>query len=164
MFTSAHGTYESLTAHAGGYHGANNLQMQETEKLYNETSDAFTNIAMTATSDKERLSKLTTTNFTLTGQLAEKDKLIATLQAQLRINSNTPHQVSACDKNKHYCWNHGIRISSNHNSTNYHDPRKCPKRESSIDSTMGGKDAWQGRPVEDDKIKFNLANNLSDYP
>jgi hypothetical protein len=30
MFTSAHETYETLTAQAGGYHGANNVQAQET--------------------------------------------------------------------------------------------------------------------------------------
>jgi hypothetical protein len=32
MFTSAHETYEALTAQAGGYHGANNVKAQETEK------------------------------------------------------------------------------------------------------------------------------------
>jgi hypothetical protein len=35
MFTSAHAAYEALTAQAGGYHGANNVQAQETEKFYN---------------------------------------------------------------------------------------------------------------------------------
>jgi hypothetical protein len=55
MFTSAHDTYESLTAQSGGYHGANNVQAQETEKLYNETANMFANLAMAATSDKELL-------------------------------------------------------------------------------------------------------------
>jgi hypothetical protein len=36
MFTSAHDTYEALTAQTGGYHGTNNVQAQETEKFYNE--------------------------------------------------------------------------------------------------------------------------------
>jgi hypothetical protein len=52
MFTSAHETYESLMAQAGGYHGANHVQAQETEKFCNETVDAFTNLAMVATADK----------------------------------------------------------------------------------------------------------------
>jgi hypothetical protein len=52
MFMEAHETYESLTAQAGGYHGANHVQAQETEKLYNETADTFANLAMAATSDK----------------------------------------------------------------------------------------------------------------
>jgi hypothetical protein len=41
MFTTAHETYETLTAQAGGYHGANHVQTQDTEKLYNETAEAF---------------------------------------------------------------------------------------------------------------------------
>jgi hypothetical protein len=78
--------------------------MQETEKFYNETAEAFSNLAMAATADKYLLSTLTNTNSTLMGQLAAKDKIIAALQAQLR-NSNgatTPpnvnHPVSATKK------------------------------------------------------------------
>jgi hypothetical protein len=52
LFTAAHETYEELTAQAGGYHGANHVQTQETEKFYNETADAFANLAMVATTDK----------------------------------------------------------------------------------------------------------------
>jgi hypothetical protein len=52
IFTSAHETYETLTAHAGGYHGANNVQAQETEEIYNETAEAFANLVMAATADK----------------------------------------------------------------------------------------------------------------
>jgi hypothetical protein len=59
MFTSAHDTYEALTAQAGGYHGAKNVQAQETEKFYNKTADAFANLAMAATADKDLLSTLT---------------------------------------------------------------------------------------------------------
>jgi hypothetical protein len=55
MFKSALKTYEILTAQAGGYHGANNIQAQETEKFYNETAEAFANLAMTATADKDLL-------------------------------------------------------------------------------------------------------------
>jgi hypothetical protein len=96
MFTAAHETYEALTAQAGGYHGAKNAQTQETEKFYNEMAEAFANIAMAATADKDPLSTLNNTNSTLTGQLAEKGKIIAALQAQLR-NSNgvtTPPNVN----------------------------------------------------------------------
>jgi hypothetical protein len=67
MFTEAHETYETLTAQAGGYHGANHVQTQDTEKFYNETAEAFANLAMAATSDKDLLSTLTSTNATLTG-------------------------------------------------------------------------------------------------
>jgi hypothetical protein len=52
MFTSTHETNESLTAQAGGYHGANHVQAQETEKFYNENADAFANLAIAATADK----------------------------------------------------------------------------------------------------------------
>jgi hypothetical protein len=51
---------------------------------------------MDATADKYLLSTLTSTNSTLMGQLAAKDKIIAALQAQLR-NSNgvaTPPNVN----------------------------------------------------------------------
>jgi hypothetical protein len=86
MFTSAYETYESLTAQFGGYHGANNVQSKESEKFYNETADEFTNLAMTATTDKELIYTLANTNSTLTGQLAAKDKAVAALQAQLSNN------------------------------------------------------------------------------
>jgi hypothetical protein len=82
--TSAHDTYETLTTQAGGYHVANNVQAQETEKFYNETVEAFTNLAMAATDDKDMLSTLTNMNSTLTNQLARKDRIIAALQEQLR--------------------------------------------------------------------------------
>jgi hypothetical protein len=52
LSTAAHETYESLTAHTGGSHGENHVQMQETEKFYNETAEAFANLAMAATADK----------------------------------------------------------------------------------------------------------------
>jgi hypothetical protein len=84
MFTSAHDTYEALTAQAGGYHGANNLQAQETKKIYNETAETFANLAMVATANKDLLSILTNTNSTLTNQLSTKDRLVAALQEQLR--------------------------------------------------------------------------------
>jgi hypothetical protein len=74
MFTSAHDTYEAITAHAGGYHGANNFHAQETEKFYNETAEAFTNLEMAATADKDLLTALTNTNCTLTNQIATKVK------------------------------------------------------------------------------------------
>jgi hypothetical protein len=61
-FTSAHETYETLTAQTGGFHGADNVQAQETEKFYNETAEAFENLAMAATADKDLLSKLTNTS------------------------------------------------------------------------------------------------------
>jgi hypothetical protein len=77
MFTSAHGTYEALTAQSGGYHGANNVQAQEAEKFYNETAEAFANLAMAATANKDLLSTLTNTNSTLTNQLATKYRIIA---------------------------------------------------------------------------------------
>jgi hypothetical protein len=51
-------------------------------------SDAFANLTMAATADKNLPSTLTTTNAALTGQLATKYRLIANLQAQLR-NANT---------------------------------------------------------------------------
>jgi hypothetical protein len=64
---------------------------------------------MAATSEKELLCTLTNTNSTLTSQLATKDKVIASLQAQLRNNNNTNNaqtpapapghrQVAASDK------------------------------------------------------------------
>jgi hypothetical protein len=52
LFTAERETYESLNAQAGGYHGANQVQMQETEKFYKGTADAFTNLVMAATEDK----------------------------------------------------------------------------------------------------------------
>jgi hypothetical protein len=114
MFTSSNDTYEALTAHAGGYHGANNVQAQEKEKFYNETAEAFANLAMAATADKDLLSTLTNTNSTLTNQLTTKDRIIAALQEQL-LNSRSPnmypshHQPSSSDKAQRYCWTHGIQ-------------------------------------------------------
>jgi hypothetical protein len=96
MFTVAHETYETLMAQAGGYHGADNAQMQETEKFYNEMAEAFANLAMDATADKDILSTLTNTNSTLTGQLTANDKIITALQAQLRHSNGvtTPPNVN----------------------------------------------------------------------
>jgi uncharacterized membrane-anchored protein YhcB (DUF1043 family) len=146
MFTSAHATYEALTAQAGGYHGANNVQAQETEKFYNKTAEAFANLAMAATSDKDLLSTLTNTNSTLTNQLATKDNIIAALQEQLRSSqapntSPTPRQPSASDKAKRYCWTHGIRLSSNHNSSNCTNPGEAHKSDATRENKTGGKDA-----------------------
>jgi hypothetical protein len=84
MSTSAHDTYEALTAQAGGYHGANNVQAQETEKFYNENAEAFANLAMAVTANNDMLSTLTNTNSTLTNQLATKDRIIAARQEQLQ--------------------------------------------------------------------------------
>jgi hypothetical protein len=119
--------------------------------------------------DKELISTLNTTNSTLTGQLAAKNRIITTLQAQLRNSNNdqapvpAPHQVSASDKKKCYCWTHGIRFSRNHNSANCHDPGDGHKSEPRINDIIGG-DASQGGQKGDNKFKFNLANNLTYYP
>jgi hypothetical protein len=143
MFTSAHEKYEILTAQAGGYHGANNVQAQETEKFYNETAEAFTNLAMAAAADKDLLSTLTNTNYTLTNHLATKHNIIAALQEQLRSSrapNTTPahRQPSASDKAKRYCWTHGIRVSSNHNSANCTNPGEGHKSDATQDNKMGG--------------------------
>jgi hypothetical protein len=146
MFTSAHDTYEALTAQAGGYHGANIVQAQETGKFYNETAEAFANLAMAATSDKDLLSTLTNTSSTLTIQLPTRDRIIAALQEQLR-GSRSPNmspahrQPLASDKAKRYCWTHGIRVSSNHNSSNCTNPGEGHKINATRENKMGGKDA-----------------------
>jgi hypothetical protein len=142
MITSSHATYESLMAQAGDYHGANNLQMEEMEKFYNETAEASTNLTMVAKVDKELISTLTTNNSTSTGQLVAKDIIVATLQAHICTSSTAPapasRQVSASDKHKCYCWTHGTRVSSNHNNANYREPGDGHKRESTRDNKMGG--------------------------
>jgi hypothetical protein len=143
MFTSAHETYETITAQAGGYHGANNVQAQETEKFYNETAEAFANLAMAATAEKDLLSTLTNTNSTLTNQLATNSKIIAALQEQLR-SSRAPttapahHQPSASDKAKRYFCTLGIRVSSNHNSANCTNPGEGHKSDATRENKMGG--------------------------
>jgi hypothetical protein len=144
MFTSSHETYETLTAEAGGYHGANNMQAQETEKFYNETAEAFANLAMAATSDKDLLSTLTNTKSTLTNQLATKDKINVALQEQLRscrapTTAPAHRQPSASDNAKCYCWTHGIRVSSNHNSASCTNPGEGHKSDATRENKMGGK-------------------------
>jgi hypothetical protein len=94
MFTSAHKTYETMTAQAGGYHGANNVHAQETENFFSDTAEAFANLDMAATADKELLSTLTNTNSILTNQLATKDNIIAALQEQI-WNSRAPATAPA---------------------------------------------------------------------
>jgi hypothetical protein len=145
MFTSAHDTYETLTAQSGGYHGANNVQAQETEKFYNKTAEAFSNLAMAATTDKDLLSTLTSMNSTLTNQLATKDKIIAASQEQLRSsrapNMAPSHRQPSADKAKRYCWTHGIRVSSNHNRSNCTNPGEGHKSDATRENKMGGKDA-----------------------
>jgi hypothetical protein len=142
MFTAAHETYETLSAQSGGYHGANNVQAQETDFFYNETAEAFANLAMVATADKDLLFTLTNTNSTLTNQLATKDNIIAALQEHLRSNrapTTTHHQPSASDKAKSYCWTHGIRVSSNHNSAKCTNTGEGHKSDVTRDNKMGGK-------------------------
>jgi hypothetical protein len=98
MFYPAHETCESLTAQSGGYHGANLAQAgnyngihnTQSESFYTKTADAFANLVMSATVDKDLLTTLTSNNVALTGQLAANDRVIVTLQAQLRnTNGNT---------------------------------------------------------------------------
>jgi hypothetical protein len=75
MFAQAHEMYESLTVQAGGYHGGNLSQVgyyktsTQSKSFYTETVDAFANLAMAATSDKDLINTLTSTNAALTGQL-----------------------------------------------------------------------------------------------
>jgi hypothetical protein len=101
---------------------------------------------MAATADKELLINLTNTHSTLTSQLLAKDKLIATLQTQLRNTSNNSTNApahrpfTATNKNKRYCWKHGLRVSSNHSSENCRDPGEGHKIEATRDNRMGGKD------------------------
>jgi hypothetical protein len=64
--------------------------------------DAFDNLAMAATADKDLLSTLATTNAALAGQLATKYRLIVNLQAQL-CNAN----MDLPTMNTNYCWSHG---------------------------------------------------------
>jgi hypothetical protein len=138
MFTSAHDTYEALTAQAGGYHGANNVQAQETEKMYNQTADAFANLEMAAAVDKDLLSTLTNTNSTLTNQLATRDNIIASSRSP---NMSPAHrQPSASDKAKRYCWTHGIHVSSNHKRSNFTNPGEGHKINATRENKMGGKD------------------------
>jgi hypothetical protein len=119
----------------------------------------------------ELLSTLSNTNSTLTGQLAAKDKVIAALQAQLfnSNSNNTPapapahHQVSASDEKKRYCWTHGIRVSSNHDSANCRTLGEGRKGEATRDKNISGKYVLQGGQVEDSDIKDNIANNLNYY-
>jgi hypothetical protein len=70
MFAQSHETYESFTTQAGGYHGANNVYSMaptaQSESFYAETADAFVNLSMVATADKDLLSTLTSTNANLT--------------------------------------------------------------------------------------------------
>jgi hypothetical protein len=147
MLTAAHETYETLTAQAGEYHGANHVQTQDTEKFYNETAEAFANLAMAATADKDLLSTLTSTNATLTGQLEAKDRIISSLRAQLGNTTGNHGEppanrpVSAAIKNKRYCWTHGVRVSSNHNIENCIDPGPGHKSDATRDDKKGGKDA-----------------------
>jgi hypothetical protein len=101
---------------------------------------------MAATADKDLLSTLTNTNSTLTNQLATKDRIITALQEQLWSsrppNMSPAHrQLSASDKAKRYCWTHGIRVSSNHNSSNFTNPGEKHKSDATRESKMGGKDA-----------------------
>jgi hypothetical protein len=88
MFTQAHEMYESLTAQAGGYHGANMAHVGhynaapniQAKSFYTENADA---VANAATADKYLISMLTSTNTALAGQLVTKDRLIASLWAQI---------------------------------------------------------------------------------
>jgi hypothetical protein len=147
MFTQADETYESLTAQAGGYHGANNAYnitpITQSEYFYNETADAFANLAMAATADKDLLSTLTTTDASLTGIIQEKDLMIATLRAQLRgtntANPATPAPNNAAKTN--YCWPHGTCVSKIHTSAACLYPKEGHKKEATRSIRMGGKDA-----------------------
>jgi hypothetical protein len=97
---------------------------------------------MAATADKDVLSTLTNINSTLTNQLATKDKIIAALQEQLQSsrapNTSPAHrQPSASDKAKCYCWTHGIRVSSNHNSSNCTNPGEGHKSDATREKKWG---------------------------
>jgi hypothetical protein len=97
---------------------------------------------MAATSDKDMLSTLTSTNAALAGQLATKDRLIANLQAQIRnaatnTNTNRPNTQT----NSNYCWSHFTRVLRNHKSQNCQYPKDGHKKEAARENKMGGKDA-----------------------
>jgi hypothetical protein len=95
---------------------------------------------MEATADKDLLSTLASTNATLTGQLATKDRLIANLQAHIR-NAATNTDRPNMQINTNYCWSNGTRVSRNHNSQNYRFPKDGHKKEATRKNKMGGKDA-----------------------
>jgi hypothetical protein len=175
MFTQAHETYKSLTAQTGGYHGANNAYIiapiTQSESFDSESADAFANLAMSSTTDKDLLSTITTTNAALTGILREKDSMIATLRAQLRgTNTATPATpvapatpASNNTANTNYWWSNGTRVSKSHTSAACLYPKEGHKKEATRANRMGGKDAWNAGPGGNDKIKTNLVNNLTYY-
>jgi hypothetical protein len=81
----------------------------QAESFYTETADAFTNLAMAATADKDLITTLTTTNVALTCQIATKYWLITNLQAQLR-NTNANTNTERLTINTNYCWSHGTGV------------------------------------------------------
>jgi hypothetical protein len=104
MFDQAHETYESLTSQAGGNYGANyahtttyNTSLPQAESFYTERADVIANLAMAAKADKDLLSTLMPTDAALTYQLRDKDKLMHSLQAQLR-NTTTADTTSVKNK------------------------------------------------------------------
>jgi hypothetical protein len=108
MFTQAHEIYKSLTVQAGGYNRVNLAHAghynappnAQAESFYTETADAFANLAMAATADKDLLSTLATTNAAVAGQLAPNNRVIANLQAQVRnANTNTNTDRPTTDNN-----------------------------------------------------------------
>jgi hypothetical protein len=87
IFAQAHEMYESLTAYARGYRGANLAQADhynaapstQSDSFYTETVYAFANLTMAAISDKYLLLILTSTNTSLLWQLTAKYLVIPTL-------------------------------------------------------------------------------------
>jgi hypothetical protein len=115
----------------------NTAPTPQAESFYTDMVDAFANLTMAATADKDLLSTLTSTNATLTDQLRDKDKLINSLQAQLR-NTTTADTTSV---KTNYCWSHGTRVSKNQTSNNCQLPKEGHKKEATRANRMGGKDA-----------------------
>jgi hypothetical protein len=109
MFTQAQEKYKSLTEETGGYHGENLAQtghynadpITQAELFYTETADAFSNLVMAATSDKDLLSTITSTYASLTEQLTTKDRLISNLQAHIR-NATTTTNTDRPNTQKNY--------------------------------------------------------------
>jgi hypothetical protein len=154
----------SNTASGAGYHTANLAQHYVQTALPADGGflTAVANLATATSSDRETFAVLTKKIATLTDQLAAKDILGKSQEAEIKClvsgRANTragaapaPAPAAAYvrksykTKNDNYCWSHGYQIGLAHNSANCTKKAPGHKDAATKDNIMGG-DTW-GRKI-----------------
>ena len=138
------------TAQAAGYAhicAATGQANTETQEQIEQThAQGLANLATAITAGRQKLGTLSTTNATLNAELRAETTLITKLQRQLTLYMDAslppPATPTTCAcvpiDPKGYCWSHGYRVSTAHNSRTCNNTIQGHQKYATRNKPMGG--------------------------